>query len=190
MLGWVESEGETALAKPEEFAMQETCMVAEIRQDLLAPNLPYVIGEFENGASSTRAIYRDTVARRILLTPTIVANSAIVSSAALTYTDDHHFDCASQKVWGERAFTIFKDKGWLPGSTSVADRRFALRRESGIRECVAGDEMQLFDAAGRLVASAVAGAGGSLPRFSVRGIYIVKHIRRQSVLTTSLKCFF
>jgi hypothetical protein len=190
MLGWVESEGEYPLAKPAEFAMQESCMVEEIRADLQTPNLPYAIGEFELGATSARAKFRDTITQKILTTPSILRNSAIVSSVGLTYTDDHHYDCASQSVWGQRAFGVFRDSGWLPTGLSAERSKENLRTASSLHEFRPGDEVQLFDATGRRVGSGVVGASATMPGFTLRGIYMVRHLRQRTVIATARRYFF
>jgi hypothetical protein len=189
MLGWVESEGEIAAASPLEFAWQETSMVAEIRQDLQVPNLPYLVGEFENGASSTRAIYRDTVARRILLTPSLIKNSAIVPSAGMGYIDDHHFDCVSQKAWAQRAFRICVDSGWVPGGGSPVAVPARFGPGSGLA-LSRGDALLVFDARGRLISSQAVQAAGVMPHFGLRGVYFVKHLRGGTVISTTRKILF
>jgi hypothetical protein len=189
MIGWVEAEDGSVAANPFRFAFQESCMVAEMRSDLQKPDLPFVIGEFENGASSPLAVDRDTVAAQIFATPARITNSAIVSSEGMTYTDDHHYDCSSQKVWGERAARVLVDHGWGPGRTSTAEP-LAWCAPSGTLSPHRGDEIRFFDPRGRLVASIPVASDGIIPHSELRGMYIVKHVRGPTALATTLRFLF
>ena len=131
MLGSVE-----ATRTPEEvcraFSDDAAAMVKDFRLELGVPNLPFIMGEYEAGASAEFALSQPLPAivdQQIRLIPSKLPLSATVNSRSIPMKDNHHYALAGEKEWANRVVAIITDKGWLPppGSASVISSRPANR---------------------------------------------------------------
>lgn len=86
-------QGESDLSNADGYLGKLQSLIANIRADLNAPNLPFIAGQIHNG----KAI-NDQIARL----PAACHMTAFVSSEGLTTTDGTHFDTKSQLLLGER----------------------------------------------------------------------------------------
>ena len=86
-------QGESNAGNPEGYLEKLAALVADLRKDLAAPDLPFVAGQVRDVPAINEQIAR---------LPETVPMTAFVSSEGLTATDRWHFDAASQKLLGER----------------------------------------------------------------------------------------
>jgi hypothetical protein len=92
-------------------------MAAEMREDLGAPDLPFLIGDWEAGATGSFALEAPTalaVAPQIRMIPQLVARSAVIPSDGLPMEDDHHYNMEGHEGWANRGMAILKQNGWAP----------------------------------------------------------------------------
>ena len=93
-------QGESNAGNPEGYLEKLAALVADLRKDLDAPDLPFVAGQVRDVPAINEQIAR---------LPETVPMTAFVSSDGLTATDRWHFDAASQKLLGERYAEKIKD---------------------------------------------------------------------------------
>ncbi|MDB5051048.1 MAG: hypothetical protein JWO30_4119 [Fibrobacteres bacterium] len=94
------------------------------RRDLNLPNLPFIMGEYEAGASGSfattlplPAIIRD----QIVLVPSKLPFSATVNSVGIQMLDDHHYTGnVGQQEFAKRVVAVIQDKKFFPpAATSI-----------------------------------------------------------------------
>jgi hypothetical protein len=97
------------------FADRLTKIVSDLRADLGEPDLPILHTDYEVEASGELAV-DGPVGRlfrpQIQMLPARVPRLAIVPTDMTGMEDDHHFNLAGQKLFGDRAIQILIDKGW------------------------------------------------------------------------------
>jgi hypothetical protein len=104
-------------------------MVADYRADLHAPNLPFIIGEYENNASGTFSLnlaWPKLIDQQIKLIPSKVANSVTVNSVGIPMKDDHHYNIQGEGMFATRVIQAIKDKKFFP----IASTGFVLKMET------------------------------------------------------------
>ena len=97
-------------------------VAADMRADLGDPNVPFVMSDWEMGATGLFDPTRPdaVVARQQLkIAQQNIPRSVIVPTEDLPMSDDHHFDLVGYKMWAERAFTLMKQNEWLPWAASA-----------------------------------------------------------------------
>jgi hypothetical protein len=99
-------------------------LVKDIRTDLGMPNLPFLMGAYENGASGDFAITKPlpaTIDAQIKLIPSKLSLSAVVDSKGITMLDDHHYvaNGSGQPLWASRAVTLIQTNKWFPDGTAA-----------------------------------------------------------------------
>jgi hypothetical protein len=92
-------------------------LASDVRNDLDAPDMPFMVGDFEMTAGGQ---YLPTlpgpaaVIVQLHKVPSLVTRSALIPTEGLPLEDDHHFNLTAHKIWGERAIEIMVEKGWTP----------------------------------------------------------------------------
>ena len=98
-------------------------VVKDMRTDLGEPMLPFLLGDWEAGATgdfdprqpyatTTRAEMREAIGN--------IPASGLIPSEMLPMSDDHHYDLNGYKLWVERGFEILRSKGnLLPWATTT-----------------------------------------------------------------------
>jgi len=125
MLGTVEAT-RTSQAVCQSFSDDISQLVKDLRTDLGMPNLPFIMGGYENGASGDFALTNPLPAivdAQIKLIRSKLTNSAVVDSKGITMLDDHHYiaNLGGQPVWAQRAVAIIQTNKWFPtGATALA----------------------------------------------------------------------
>jgi Carbohydrate esterase, sialic acid-specific acetylesterase len=106
-------------------------MATDIRTDLGVPDMPFLMGAYEAGATGT---FKPTLAlpsiidAQIKLLPTLLSRSAVIDSKGIEMLDDHHYTVVGQGEFAKRGISIIQTNKWLPGmSTSI---RIAPRTQS------------------------------------------------------------
>ena len=102
-------------------------MVLDIRADIGEPDLPFVMGRYEAGATgsySTGKPLPKIIAEQIDSVPSKLPFSALVESQGLEMLDDHHYTATAlgHGEWARRSLEIIKSKGWFPGAAGISIR--------------------------------------------------------------------
>ena len=95
-------------------------VAAEMRADLGDPGIPFVMSDWEMGATEKFApTVPDAMAAReqLRIAQRNIARSAIIPTDMLPMSDNHHFDLTGYKIWGERAVGLIKQGGWALWAT-------------------------------------------------------------------------
>ncbi|HVY26464.1 MAG TPA: sialate O-acetylesterase [Polyangiaceae bacterium] len=91
-------------------------LVTAIRTDVGEPNLPFMMNDYEMGATGELApggaVY-NAIKPQIDKVPTVVTNSALISAADLGMEDDHHFNLDGHRTWVQRAMMTMQQRGWF-----------------------------------------------------------------------------
>jgi hypothetical protein len=100
------------------FSSDISQLIKDMRTDLNEPNLPFLMGEYEAGATgtfSTTLPLPGIIASETKLIPTKLNLAATVDSKGISMLDDHHYTAdKGQPEWAKRAVAIIKTKAWFP----------------------------------------------------------------------------
>jgi hypothetical protein len=102
-------------------------MVTDMRAEIGEPNLPFLLGRYEAGATGTYAPSKPwpkIISEQIDSVPAKLAFSALVESQGVEMLDDHHYTATAlgHGEWAKRALAAIQAKGWFPGSVSILAR--------------------------------------------------------------------
>jgi hypothetical protein len=92
-------------------------LVTAIRTDVGAPNLPFMMNDYETGATGELAVggaVYNGIKPQIDKVPSVVSNSALISADGLGMEDDHHFNLDGHRTWVQRALMTMQQRGWFP----------------------------------------------------------------------------
>jgi hypothetical protein len=90
-------------------------IAAEMRADLGDPNIPFLMSDWEMGATEKFApTFPDNMAAReqLRIAQRKIPRSSIIPTDMLPMSDNHHFDLVGYKIWGERALGLIQQNGW------------------------------------------------------------------------------
>ena len=124
MLGTVDAT-RTSLAVCQNFSNDVSELVRDMRRDLALPNLPFIMGEYEAGATgdfSPKLPMPAAVDAEIKLIPSKLPFSGTVSSVGVTMLDDHHYSGdKGQPEFAKRIIALIQAKSFFPaGGSSIA----------------------------------------------------------------------
>jgi hypothetical protein len=91
-------------------------IAAEMREDLGDPDIPFLMSDWEMGATEKFApTFPNNMAAReqLRIAQRKIPRSSIIPTEMLPMSDNHHFDLAGYKIWGERAIGLIKENGWV-----------------------------------------------------------------------------
>jgi len=103
-------------------------MVSDMRSDLGLPNLPFLIGHYEMGATgvfSPTSPLGPIVVKAIDSLPAAIAYCDTVSDpggpqyGSQYYRDDHHYTTLGQNLWAANAVACIIKHNWFPTASSV-----------------------------------------------------------------------
>ena len=89
-------------------------------EDLGDPDIPFMMSDWEMGATEKFApTFPNNMAAReqLRIAQRKIPRSAIIPTEMLPMSDNHHFDLAGYKIWGERAIGLIKESGWAAWAT-------------------------------------------------------------------------
>jgi Carbohydrate esterase, sialic acid-specific acetylesterase len=92
-------------------------IAADMRGDLGDPNIPFLLGDWELGATGAFDPMNDyavTTREQMRIAIANIPRAVLIPSDMLPMSDDHHYDLAGYKLWAERGFAVLKEKGWIP----------------------------------------------------------------------------
>ena len=95
-------------------------LAEDFRTELGEPNLPFIAGDYERGASGPFAptcCGAPGVIAQLAKVPTAVENAILVPTDGVEMQDDHHYNMAGHKRWAERAFEGLAKQNLLPWAT-------------------------------------------------------------------------
>jgi hypothetical protein len=106
------------------FSDDVSQLVKDIRADLGLPNLPFLMGAYEAGATGAFALTNPLPAivdAQIKLIPSKLPTSAVVDSKGITMLDDHHYvaNGNGQPLWASRAVTLIQTNHWFPNGAEA-----------------------------------------------------------------------
>ncbi|TWU37913.1 Carbohydrate acetyl esterase/feruloyl esterase precursor [Novipirellula aureliae] len=93
-------QGESDGNRTGSYMKKLTALIADLRADFNAPDLPFIAGQVEMDDTDGKPsrVFNDV----IIQLPTVVSNTAVVSTEGLLTLDGTHFDSASQRELGRR----------------------------------------------------------------------------------------
>jgi hypothetical protein len=97
-------------------------LAAEYRADLGEPDLPFVVGDYERGASqgfSPDCCGAPQVIEQLKLVPTRIPHSFLIPTDGVSMQDDHHYNMAGHHLWADRALKGMSTTGLAPWATAV-----------------------------------------------------------------------
>jgi hypothetical protein len=121
MLGTVEAT-RTSDSVCRRFGADAAQMAKDYRADLGMPDLPFIIGEYEAGASQEFALtmpWPKLVDQQIKLIPSLLPNSATVNSVGISMGDNHHYDIKGEGEFAKRVIQAIQDHKWTPQALGI-----------------------------------------------------------------------
>jgi hypothetical protein len=105
------------------FSDDVTQLIKDLRADLGMPNLPFIMGGYEAGATGDFALSLPLPAiidAQIKLIPGKLPTSAVVDSKGIAMLDEHHYSAdKGQPEWAKRAIALIQSNKWFPGAAST-----------------------------------------------------------------------
>jgi hypothetical protein len=92
-------------------------IASDMRTELGEPELPFLMGDWEAGATGAFAPTHDyaiTTKAQLRIAEMNIPRAAIIPSDGLPMSDDHHYDLTGYKLWAERGFALLRQRGWMP----------------------------------------------------------------------------
>jgi hypothetical protein len=92
-------------------------IASDMRGDLGEPELPFLVGDWEAGATGAfdpTNDYAIVTKEQLRIAEMKIPRAGIIPSDMLPMTDDHHYDLTGYKLWAERGIEILNAKGWAP----------------------------------------------------------------------------
>jgi hypothetical protein len=96
-------------------------IAADMRGDLGDPDIPFVMGDWEAGATgafSPMQPYAATTREQIRMALANIPRSVLIPTDGLPMSDDHHYDLRGYKMWAERGFALLKMANFTPWATA------------------------------------------------------------------------
>jgi carbohydrate esterase-like sialic acid-specific acetylesterase len=95
-------------------------LAADWRAALGEPDLPFIVGDYERGAtggfSPTSAGAKQVIAQ-LAQVPMNVPHSFLIATDGVTMQDNHHYNMTGHRQWAERGFAGMASSGMLPWAT-------------------------------------------------------------------------
>jgi hypothetical protein len=95
-------------------------LAQDFRDELEAPDLPFIAGDYERGATGgfgPTCCGAPQVIAQLARVPTDIDKAVLVPTDGIPMQDNHHYDMAGHKLWAERAFAGLIKQGLLPWAT-------------------------------------------------------------------------
>ena len=106
-----------------------TCLeglAADFRAELEEPDLPFIAGDYERGATGTwspACCGAPKIITQLAQVPTAIPHAFLIPTDGLPMQDNHHYNMIGHRMWAARAFAGMADKGllpWVPGAAAGA----------------------------------------------------------------------
>jgi hypothetical protein len=96
-------------------------IASDMRTDLGDPNIPFVLGDWEAGATGAfdpTNDYAITTKAQMRMAIANIPRSVLIPTENLPMTDDHHYNLTGYKQWAERGFDLLVKDKLLPWMTT------------------------------------------------------------------------
>jgi hypothetical protein len=117
MLGTVEATRAVDVTVCQNFSNDISQMAKDMRDSLGIPNLPFVVADYEKGASGTYSVtqaWPAIIAKQLDSVPRKLSGSVLINSGGIQMFDDHHFTIAGEGEWAKRAVDSIEAKHFFP----------------------------------------------------------------------------
>ncbi len=97
-------------------------IAADMRGDLGDPNIPFMMGDLEDGARGPfdpSQPYSMAEREQLRIASEKIPRSGLINTVGIPMSDDHHFNLVGYKMWAERGFEIMRGKNLVPWATTV-----------------------------------------------------------------------
>ena len=134
MLGTVEATRADSIDVCQEFSKDIAQMAKDMRDSLGMPNLPFVVADYEKGATNTFSVtnlWPGIIAKQLDSVPRKLSNSVLINSAAIPMYDDHHFTIAGEGEWAHRAADSLDSKHFFPPSVGTLEKPVMAQSQRG-----------------------------------------------------------
>jgi hypothetical protein len=91
-------------------------LAADYRAELGEPDLPFLVGDYERGASASFAptcCGAPQVIAQLAMVPASIPRSFLIPTEGIAMQDNHHYDMQGHKTWADRAFAHMEQNGWI-----------------------------------------------------------------------------
>ena len=95
-------------------------LIADFRTALEEPELPYLVGDYERGATdgfSPNTAGAKQVIAQLAQVPGAVPRSYLIPTENVAMQDNHHYNMLGHKQWSDLAFKHLVSAGWAPWAT-------------------------------------------------------------------------
>jgi hypothetical protein len=114
--------GQSEINDASNYSRFGDCMVGvanDMRTDLGEPELPFVIGDWEEEASgslTTSSRTAQAILPQMRALPTRIMRAVVIPTDGLPMNplDGQHYDLTGYKLWAERGVALLKMNGWTP----------------------------------------------------------------------------
>src|SRR6185436_15818018 len=96
-------------------------LAQDFRAALGEPDLPFVPGDYEAGATGTwspKCCGAPQIIAQLAQVPMRVPHSFLIPTDGLPMQDDHHFNLVGHQMWADRAFVGLAGQGLVPWATA------------------------------------------------------------------------
>ncbi len=117
MLGTVEATRAESVTVCQRFSKDIAQMATDMRDSLGIADLPFVVADYEKGASGSFSVsnpWPAIIAQQLDSVPHKLSRSVEVNSAGIQMFDDHHFSIAGEGEWARRAIDSLEGKHFFP----------------------------------------------------------------------------
>ena len=121
MLGTIEATRAESDTVCWNFSSDMAQMAKDMRDSLGVPNLPFIVADYEKGATGDFSVsnpWPAIIAEQIDSVPIKLSNSVEINSAGIPLFDDHHFTIPGQGEWARRAVDSIEAKHFFPPPTA------------------------------------------------------------------------
>jgi hypothetical protein len=112
------TEHHLTVAQQQGFSDCMKSMADEMRGDLGEPDLPFMVGGYELGATradvAPSTAFAKLIIAQIQLIPGKTPRSAVIPTDGLPMEDDHHYNMLGHRLWADRGMALLVGQGWAP----------------------------------------------------------------------------
>jgi hypothetical protein len=97
-------------------------IASDMRADLDDPNIPFIMGDLEDGATGAFDPSHDYSIRcreQLKIASEKIPRAGLIATMGLPMSDDHHYNLVGYKQWAERGFAIMRMKELVPWATTA-----------------------------------------------------------------------
>jgi hypothetical protein len=95
-------------------------IASDMREDLGDPNIPFIMGDLEDGARGPfdpSHDYSKACREQLRIASEKIPRAGLIATMGIPMSDDHHYNLVGYKMWAERGFKIMATKDLIPWAT-------------------------------------------------------------------------